>query len=29
MTLVELAEGATLDQIAENTEATYSVAPGL
>jgi 3-oxoacid CoA-transferase subunit B len=29
MTLVELADGATLDQIAENTEATYSVAPGL
>jgi 3-oxoacid CoA-transferase subunit B len=29
MTLVELAEGATLDQIAENTEATYSVVPGL
>jgi len=29
MTLVELAEGATLDQIAESTEATYSVAAGL
>jgi 3-oxoacid CoA-transferase subunit B len=29
MTLVELAEGATLDQIAESTEATYGVAPGL
>jgi 3-oxoacid CoA-transferase subunit B len=29
MTLVEVAEGVTLDQIAENTEAAYSVAPGL
>jgi 3-oxoacid CoA-transferase subunit B len=29
MTLVELAEGATLEEIAENTEAAYSVAPGL
>ncbi len=29
MTLVELAEGATLDQITENTEATYGMAPGL
>lgn len=29
MTLVELAEGATLEQVAENTEATYSVADGL
>jgi 3-oxoacid CoA-transferase subunit B len=29
MTLIELAEGATLDQIAESTEAAYSVAPGL
>jgi 3-oxoacid CoA-transferase subunit B len=29
MTLVELAEGATLEQIAESTEAAYSVAPGL
>jgi len=27
--LVELAEGVTLDQVAENTEAAYSVAPGL
>jgi 3-oxoacid CoA-transferase subunit B len=27
--LVELAEGATLDQIAESTEAAYTVAPGL
>jgi 3-oxoacid CoA-transferase subunit B len=29
MTLVEVAEGVTLDQIAENTEATYGVAAGL
>ncbi len=29
MTLVEMAEGVTLEQIAENTEATYSVASGL
>ncbi len=29
MTLVEVAEGVTLEQIAENTEATYSVASGL
>jgi 3-oxoacid CoA-transferase subunit B len=29
MTLIELAEGATLDQVAENTEAAYNVAPGL
>ena len=29
MTLVELAEGVTLGQIAENTEATYNVASGL
>ncbi|MBW2550470.1 MAG: 3-oxoacid CoA-transferase subunit B [Deltaproteobacteria bacterium] len=29
MTLVEIADGATLDQIAENTKATYHVAPGL
>ena len=29
MTLVELAEGATLEQVAENTEATYRVADGL
>ncbi|MFW2389101.1 MAG: 3-oxoacid CoA-transferase subunit B [Polyangiales bacterium] len=29
MTLVELAEGATLEQIAESTEAAYSVADGL
>ena len=29
MTLVELADGATLDEIAENTEAAYEVAPGL
>jgi 3-oxoacid CoA-transferase subunit B len=29
MTLIELADGVTLDEIAENTEATYSVAPGL
>jgi 3-oxoacid CoA-transferase subunit B len=29
MTLVEVADGVTLDQIAENTEATYSVASGL
>jgi len=28
-TLVEVADGVTLDQIAENTEATYSVASGL
>jgi 3-oxoacid CoA-transferase subunit B len=27
--LVELAEGVTLDDIAENTEAAYTVAPGL
>jgi 3-oxoacid CoA-transferase subunit B len=27
--LVELADGVTLDEIAENTEAAYSVAPGL
>ena len=27
--LVELAEGVTLDQIAESTEAAYTVAPGL
>jgi 3-oxoacid CoA-transferase subunit B len=29
MTLVEVADGVTLDQIAENTEAAYHVAPGL
>ena len=29
MTLVELAEGVALDQVAENTEAAYSVASGL
>ena len=29
MTLVEVADGVTLDQIAENTEAAYRVAPGL
>jgi len=29
MTLIELAEGATLEQVAESTEAAYSVAPGL
>ncbi|MDH3199395.1 MAG: 3-oxoacid CoA-transferase subunit B [Myxococcales bacterium] len=29
MTLVELADGATLEEIAENTEAAYSVASGL
>jgi 3-oxoacid CoA-transferase subunit B len=29
VTLVELADGVTLDEIAENTEAAYSVAPGL
>ena len=29
MTLVEVAEGVTLDQIAANTEATYRVASGL
>jgi len=29
MTLVELADDVTLDEIAESTEATYSVAPGL
>jgi len=29
MTLVELADQVTLDDIAENTEAAYSVAPGL
>lgn len=29
MTLVEVADGVTLDEIAEQTEATYSVAPGL
>jgi acyl CoA:acetate/3-ketoacid CoA transferase beta subunit len=29
MTLVEVADGVTLDQIAANTEATYSVASGL
>ena len=29
MTLVEVADGVTLDQIAESTEAAYSVAPGL
>ncbi len=29
MTLVELADGATLEQIAESTEAAYSVAAGL
>jgi 3-oxoacid CoA-transferase subunit B len=29
MTLVEVADGVTLDQIAESTEATYSVASGL
>jgi len=29
MTLVEVADGVTLDQIAENTEATYNVASGL
>jgi 3-oxoacid CoA-transferase subunit B len=28
-TLVEVADGVTLDQIAANTEATYSVASGL
>ncbi|MEM8608533.1 MAG: 3-oxoacid CoA-transferase subunit B [Myxococcota bacterium] len=29
MTLVEVADGATLDEIAEKTEAEYQVAPGL
>ena len=29
MTLIELADGATLEEIAENTEAAYRVAPGL
>ena len=29
MTLVELADGVTLEEIAENTEASYRVAPGL
>lgn len=29
MTLIELAEGVTLAEIAANTEASYSVAPGL
>lgn len=29
MTLVEVADGVTLDEIAEQTEAAYSVAPGL
>ena len=29
MTLVEVADGVTLDQIAESTEAAYSMAPGL
>jgi len=29
MTLVEVADGVTLDEIAESTEATYSVAQGL
>ena len=29
VTLAELADGVTLDEIAENTEAAYSVAPGL
>jgi 3-oxoacid CoA-transferase subunit B len=29
MTLVEVADGVTLEQIAENTEAAYGVAPGL
>ncbi len=29
MTLVEVADGVTLDQIAENTEAAYSIASGL
>ena len=29
MTLVEVADGVTLDQIAENTEAAYRVDPGL
>jgi 3-oxoacid CoA-transferase subunit B len=29
MTLIELAEGTTLHEIAEKTEATYGVAPGL
>ncbi len=29
MTLVEVADGVTLDEIAEQTEASYSVAPGL
>ncbi|MDH4282645.1 MAG: succinyl-CoA--3-ketoacid-CoA transferase, partial [Myxococcales bacterium] len=28
MTLVEVAEGVTLDEIAENTEATYRVGRG-
>jgi 3-oxoacid CoA-transferase subunit B len=29
MTLIELADGATLEEIAKDTEATYAVAPGL
>jgi 3-oxoacid CoA-transferase subunit B len=29
MTLIEVADGVTLDEIAENTEATYNVASGL
>ena len=29
MTLIELADGATLDEVAEKTEAQYTVAPGL
>jgi 3-oxoacid CoA-transferase subunit B len=29
MTLVEVADGVTLEQIAESTEAAYSVASGL
>ena len=29
MTLVEVADGVTLDQIADNTEAAYRVDPGL
>jgi 3-oxoacid CoA-transferase subunit B len=29
MTLVELADDVTLEEVAEKTEAAYSVAPGL
>jgi len=29
MTLIEIADGATVDEIAESTEAAYSLAPGL